>query len=241
MKVLHVADLHYALKQFDWLVGQKDEYDLIIIAGDLLDMGGFLEKDLQTVVVDKYFQKLIGSCQLAVISGNHDFDSEQEGEHYANWLQGCRQHDMYVDGDTFTTDGCQVVLLPWVNGPETEAWAKHQVEQAQKETVSRRIWAFHEPADKSPTSWNGKRHFGSTLLIDWVKKYQPDIVLGGHVHNAPFYGDGSWKDQIGKTWLFNPGKQIGPVPTMISFDLESEEATWDSLEGRERQSLVASG
>ncbi len=38
MRLLFVADLHYALKQFDWLVAHAAEFDPAIIGGDLLDL-----------------------------------------------------------------------------------------------------------------------------------------------------------------------------------------------------------
>lgn len=58
MKILYVADLHYSLKQFDWLVANADPYDVVAIGGDLLDVGGLLDPDVQIVVVEKYF----GDC-----------------------------------------------------------------------------------------------------------------------------------------------------------------------------------
>jgi Icc-related predicted phosphoesterase len=238
MKILHVADLHYTLKQFDWLVAQRDQYELIIIGGDLLDLGGFLERDVQTVVVEKYFQKLVQGGQLGVISGNHDYDIQVDDEHVAEWIQKCRDYGMHVDGDDFIVDEVQIVLLPWVNGPETEKRAEEQLNRAAEVDAARRLWAFHEPPDQSPVSWNGKRYFGSKILVDWIKRWEPDLVVGGHVHNAPFYGDGDWKDRIGKTWVFNPGKQIGPVPCMIEFDLDTMTASWDSLEGKEELKLT---
>jgi Icc-related predicted phosphoesterase len=237
MKILHVADLHYTLKQFDWLVAQRPQYELIIIGGDLLDLGGFLEREVQTVVVEKYFQKLAQGGKLGVISGNHDYDAQLKDEQIAQWIQKCRDYGMYVDGDHFMVDDIQVVLLPWVNGPETEKQAEAQLIEANTIDATKRLWAFHEPPDASPVSWNGKRHFGSKILLDWIERWKPDIVVGGHVHNAPFYGDGSWKDQIGDTWVFNPGKQIGPVPCMIAFDLDTMTASWESMEGHEAQAL----
>ncbi len=54
MKMLFVADLHYALKQFDWLVANAANFDPIIIGGDLLDLGSNLDFDVQIVVVEKY-------------------------------------------------------------------------------------------------------------------------------------------------------------------------------------------
>ena len=46
MKVIFVADLHYALKQFDWLLGNATSFDAVIIGGDLLDLGADLHLDL---------------------------------------------------------------------------------------------------------------------------------------------------------------------------------------------------
>jgi Icc-related predicted phosphoesterase len=49
MKALMVADLHYSLRQFDWLLRVPADYDLVIIAGDLLDIAAHCELDVQIV------------------------------------------------------------------------------------------------------------------------------------------------------------------------------------------------
>ena len=61
-----------------------------------------------------------------------------------------------------------------------------------------------------------KRLLGDPFLREWISRFEPDLVLSGHIHNAPFYPEGSWIDRIGKTWVFNPGRQPGPFPTYIS-------------------------
>lgn len=38
MRLLFVADLHYSLKQFDWVTTHAPNYDLVAIGGDLLDL-----------------------------------------------------------------------------------------------------------------------------------------------------------------------------------------------------------
>src|SRR5882672_3259375 len=58
MKMLFVADLHYALKQFDWLVANASNFDPIIIGGDLLDLGSALDFDVQIMVVEKYLRRI---------------------------------------------------------------------------------------------------------------------------------------------------------------------------------------
>jgi Icc-related predicted phosphoesterase len=42
MKILYVADLHYSLKQFDWLLANAGPFDVVAIGGDLLDAAGAL-------------------------------------------------------------------------------------------------------------------------------------------------------------------------------------------------------
>ena len=57
MKILVVADLHYNLKQFDWVLEHAPRFDLVIIAGDLLDLAGHADIDTQIVVVVKYLNR----------------------------------------------------------------------------------------------------------------------------------------------------------------------------------------
>ena len=57
------------------------------------------------------------------------------------------------------------------------------------------------------------------MLSGWIGRYRPDLVLTGHVHQAPFVPGGGWADRIGATWVFNAGQQAGPVPARIEIDL----------------------
>jgi hypothetical protein len=58
------------------------------------------------------------------------------------------------------------------------------------------------------------------------------------MHNAPFYPEGSWIDRIGTTWVFNPGREPGPVPTHIILDLDGLSVEWISFEGESIRQLV---
>jgi hypothetical protein len=64
MTMLFVADLHYALKQFDWLVANATSFDPIIIGGDLLDLGSALDFDVQIMVVEKYLGRIRQQARL---------------------------------------------------------------------------------------------------------------------------------------------------------------------------------
>jgi Icc-related predicted phosphoesterase len=86
-------------------------------------------------------------------------------------------------------------------------------------------------------SWTGKEFGGDKCLVEWIRQFEPDLVLSGHIHNAPFVPRGSWIDRIGRTWVFNPGKQIGSYPTFLTFDPELSNVKWDSTESQEMQAL----
>ena len=83
---------------------------------------------------------------------------------------------------------------------------------------------------------------GDEVLRRWIDRFQPDFVLSGHIHNSPFYEAGSWIDRIGRTWVFNPGRQTGVAPATIVLDLAMMSAEWNSIEGRSIRDLrVAEG
>jgi Icc-related predicted phosphoesterase len=75
-------------------------------------------------------------------------------------------------------------------------------------------------------------------LRGWITHHQPDIVLTGHVHESPFKPTGSWADRIGRTWVFNAGRQIGQVPAHVVIDLVAGRAVWHSLMGEETLDLA---
>ncbi len=76
-------------------------------------------------------------------------------------------------------------------------------------------------------------------MLEWIQRFKPDMVLSGHIHNSPFYAEGAWVDRIGKTWVFNPGRQTGGLPSYIALDLDAMVAEWISMEGQSVRQLAA--
>ena len=134
---------------------------------------------------------------------------------------------------------CGLSVCPWWDGPVSQVEVEKLLAQDAQKPKQRWIWIHHSPPDKSPVSWAGKKYGGDQCLVDWIEQYQPDLVLCGHIHNAPFNSKGSWNDRIGKTWVFNPGRQIGPCPTHLIFDLDQTSVEWFSLAGDAVQQLDA--
>src|SRR6516162_9223965 len=114
MRMLFVADLHYTLKQLDWLVANAEHYDLVIIGGDLLDLGSALDFDVQIVVVEKYLHRIRGLVPLLVSSGNHDGDRRNAAdESVAEWLLQSRDDGLYVDGESAVFGNLRITACPW--------------------------------------------------------------------------------------------------------------------------------
>ncbi len=232
MRCLVVADLHYSLPQYDWVVNVAEQYDLIIIAGDHLDLSSLVEGRAQTVVIRKYIELLRGKTQVITCSGNHDLDSrDPSGEKVAKWISEFRNSGVPADGESFVFEGTLFIICPWWDGPLTRDKIGAQLAADALKRTGRWFWVHHAPSDKSPTSWTGSRHFGDAPLLEWITEYQPDMVFSGHVHQSPFVRNGSWVDRIGATWVFNVGQQFGAPPAHIVFDTDKEEAVWMSAAG----------
>jgi Icc-related predicted phosphoesterase len=235
VRVLLVSDLHYSLPQFDWVVRAAPSFDLVALAGDHLDISSPVSLDAQIVVILQYFSLIRDATHMAASSGNHDLTGpDAHGEQAALWLAEARQAGIRTDGDSWLLGDTLITICPWWDGPIGRDALEAHLAAAAAVRLGRWIWVYHWPPLGSPTCWTGRRDYGDTELGGWINEYRPNVVLTGHVHEPPFKQTGSWADRIGDTWIFNPGRQIGPVPTHIEIDLAAGSAVWRSLLGEER-------
>ena len=234
MRILLVSDLHYTLRQFDWVVDSAANFDVVVLAGDHLDISSSVSLDAQIVVVLRYFELIQERTSLAVSSGNHDLTGPDENnERAALWLAEARRAGVSTDGGSMLIDDTLVTICPWWDGPVGREVLEAQLVSDAARRPRRWVWIYHWPPLGSPTCWTGRTHYGDPDLAGWINEYQPDVVLTGHVHDPPFKPAGSWVDRIGATWVFNAGRQIGPVPAHIELDLGEGTARWSSLMGSE--------
>ncbi len=238
MRILHVADLHYALPQLDVVVEAATGFDLVVLAGDALNLASPVPLEAQAIVVLEYVARIQERTTVVISSGNHDLTGPDEhGEQAALWLAGARSLGVPTDGETIEVGDALVTVCPWWDGPvgraALDARFAVDAERHRAGTTARWIWVYHWPPTGSPTSWTGQRHYGDDDLVGWIDQHRPDLVLAGHVHQPPFKPDGSWADRIDGTWVFNPGQQRGPRPACVELDLASGTAMWSSLMGHE--------
>lgn len=239
MRLLLVSDLHYSLPQLDWVVQVAPSFDLVVLAGDQLDIGSTVSLDVQSVVILRYLSLLQAAGRVAVCSGNHDLTGpDAMGEQSALWLAEARAAGVPSDGDSFFAGDTLVTICPWWDGPLGRQALDARLAADAMRRPARWIWVYHWPPLGSPTCWTGRRDYGDADLAAWIGRHQPDIVLTGHVHESPFKPAGAWADRIGSTWVFNAGRQMGPVPAHIAIDLQAGSATWRSLMGAEALQLA---
>ena len=227
MRCLVVADLHYSLPQFDWLLSAGTAIRPRDLCGRCARhrLGGrFPRPDL---VVKKYLARLAEQTRVILCSGNHDLDDRNaEGEKYSRWIGEVRELGIACDGDDLMIGDTLFTVCPWWDGPLLRQRIDAQLGTAAAQRAKRWIWVHHAPPANSPTSWGGKRYFGDTELVQWIERYRPDMVISGHVHQSPFIHDGSWFDRLGSTWVFNTGLQPGRPPTHIVLEIDENRAYW---------------
>lgn len=239
MRLLLVSDLHYTLPQLDWVTRVAPRYDLVVVAGDSLDISSAVPLEAQSLVILRYLSLLNAAGRVAVCSGNHDLTGpDARGEQAALWLAEARAAGVPTDGDSITIGDTLVTICPWWDGPLGKAAVEAQLAVDAARRPARWIWVYHWPPLGSPTCWTGRKHYGDTELGGWIARHRPDLVLTGHVHEPPFKPAGAWADRLGDTWVFNAGRQIGPVPAHIEIDLGAGGAQWHSLMGSEAMRLA---
>ena len=238
VRVLLVSDLHYDLAKFDWLIQRcqaitdgVDAIDALVIAGDLLDIGSVVPLDTQIAVAVAYLERLATLGPTVVCSGNHDLDHRTaSGEKATGWLADVRSHGVCVDGDSLDIGEWRMTACAWWEGPNTLAELERRFDAAAVDRPPRWLWAFHGPPE-GPLSWTGSRHYGDPELPRLLDQYGPDVVLCGHIHQAPFTDAGAWAEHRAGTWLFNGGLQRGDRPTFVELELDEGRAVWWSAFG----------
>ena len=237
MRILLTSDLHYKLRQYDWLIGAAPHFDAVVIAGDHKHDIQPVPAPVQIAALSASLIAVARKTRVLACSGNHDLNARNsDGEKTADWLASLRSAVLAVDGDTVDVGDTLFTVCPWWDGPYARAGVENMLDAASKQRTGRWIWVYHAPPE-GVLSWTGKRYYGDLVLPELVKRYSPTAVLCGHIHEAPFRTGGSWIDRIGDTWLFNAGRQIGDIPARVEIDFIAQSARWISLAGVEEKTL----
>lgn len=233
MQYLVASDLHYELRQLDWIAERADEFDAVLLVGDHLDLGGRVDLQAQIAMFTAYFGRLADVTTVVVNSGNHDLTVRRpDGEKTAGWMRSLDVR-IHTDGTCLAVGDDLISVCGWWEGSATLAELEQQLEcDAGGRTDGPWIWAYHAPPDRSPTSWGGSRYYGDDVLNRLIGQHRPDLVLTGHVHDSPFRPEGSWHDRIGDTLVLNAGRHTGPMPAHLVVDTGTRSVEWWSTYDR---------
>lgn len=210
MKILHCADFHASDQWFRWLIKESARFDLVCLAGDLLNLnihcvpGAQLDK---VVALVRQIQAPLVAC-----SGNHDcLEGNDSRLVDAAWLTELRGPTVWVDGDQFTLGGHSFRVLGW--------------ESALPIAAAEELWITHSPPDLCPTGIvRGGVDFGDFELGELARGgLGPRIAMSGHCHDRQ-----RWWAKIGRTCSLNPGCFNGPWPSHVVLDLERNIATYNA-------------
>ena len=227
MRILVVSDLHYRLPHYDWLVDAAAGVDAVALVGDLADVVSAVPHEVQTIVISDYLARLADRTRVFVASGNHDLDGPGvHGEQVAAWLRALDLRNLHKDGTSVDVGNTRFTVCPWWDGPITREEVAGQLTDAGQDRPERWVWLYHAPPAGTALCHDGRRSFPDHELATWIAEHAPDVVLCGHIHQAPWTAGGSWHARLGPTWVFNAGKAVGPVPAHITIDLEAGTADW---------------
>jgi Icc-related predicted phosphoesterase len=228
VQLLLASDLHYNLRHLDWLLSKAGEFDVVVLAGDHLDISASVGLETQSIVVLQYLKRLADRTRVVASSGNHDLTARNaHGEKEAAWLLDGGSVGALVDWDTFDVDDVRITVCPWWDGPSTRVDVETQLREQARDRPPWWVWVYHPPPAGSATAHGTKRDYGDEDLRSWIGELHPDVVLSGHVHEAPFISGGSWAERVDTTWTFNAGRvAIGSIPNHVVLDLGGRTASW---------------
>lgn len=203
MTILHLTDFHYNKRWFEWLANHAPAHDLAVLSGDLLDFGDPTPHRKQIAWVTDWLSEY--PRPLCVSSGNHDLEWNDQTERWmpALWLRDITNENLATDGQRMEIDGLSVLNIGCNRRPKGgEA----------------DIWVVHAPPSRTLVAARAKGGDGGDPdLVGPVQRYQPQLVLSGHVH-TPL----QWHDRRERTLFLNPGRNVDAAfPNHILVETES--------------------
>ena len=226
MKILITADLHYREQWFRWLFEQGTNYDLICIAGDLLDIFDKDPRAEQSWKVSRWIRELAKVSRVAISSGNHDNAGHQITTDRApvyQWFDALRSEPKIVtDGVTRVIDDLIVTTVPYHCSREQKSiWLERGV-TIRRQSVKPWLVLHHVPPSLDAAASGEESEAAALLMI-----YRPNFFVSGHTHAFPYLTGSSWSQNIAGVNVLVPGQLLGaPFPNHIVLDTKSGQADW---------------
>jgi len=226
MKLLLTADLHYRVHWFRWLIEQAPSYDLVCIAGDLLDLFNSETRMEQARDIGRLTRELADLVPVAVCSGNHDDVGRLVSHDRAfvyEWFVDLGTHpNITTDGSTRKLENLIVTTIPYRCSREEKSIWLDRGFTIRRQTGIPWIVLHHVPA-KTGSGVSGEELEAAEIL----PAYRPDYFVSGHDHALPYAFGQCWNRKADEVCLLNPGQLLSaPFPNHITVNTESGESSW---------------
>jgi len=228
MKILITADLHYSEHWFRWLLDQAKDYDLICIAGDLLDMFDSEARIVQAREVSRWLRELAKVTWVALCSGNHDNAGRQVspyGVPVYEWLVALgRVPKIISDGMTQVVNDLIMTTVPYHCSSEQKSVLMDRGAIIRGQRREPWLVLHHIPPIAYPKSTKEEAEAAELLQF-----YRPDYFVAGHSHRLPYSPCGGWAQTIDGVKVLVSGQLLSaPFPNRIILNSESGEAHWEA-------------
>src|SRR3989338_7788481 len=192
LKILAAGDLHGDKKLIERLAkkAEKENVDLVILAGDLT---GWVETN---GIIKPFKDK---NKKVLIIPGN--WDSFATVDFLAN-VYGVKN----IHGYSVTYENIGIFGAGGARGPgpgdttDTEIFKALEKAHSSLKGIEKKIMVTHMHPFGSKSEFSGIP--GSKSIEKAIKKFHPDILLHGHIHEA-----GGMEEIIGKTRVINVGRE----------------------------------
>jgi len=226
MRLLLTADLHFRLHWFRWLIEQASNFDLICIAGDLLDMFKSETRLEQAREVRTLVKELADIVPVAVCPGNHDNAGRLVSHDRASlyeWFIDLGTHpNIITDGSTRKLENLILTTVPYHCSRQEKSIWLDRGSTIRRQTGIQWIVLHHVPP-KTGSGATGEELEASELLMT----YRPDYFVSGHDHAFPYVSGQSWNQKLGEVSLLVPGQLLSaPFPNHIKLNTQSGELSW---------------
>ena len=228
MKILITADLHYQEHWFRWLLDRAADYDLICIAGDLLDMFSREPRIAQAREVGRWIRELVKVTRVAICSGNHDDAGRQISVDRApvyEWLAALgKEPKIITDGRTEVVNDLIVTTVPYHCSKERKSVWLDRGNILRRQRRSRWLVLHHVPPRAYPGSTGEEREAAELL-----RTYRPEYFISGHSHQYPYLAGNGWAQTVKGVQVFVPGQLwTATFPNHIVLNTESGELYWQT-------------
>jgi Icc-related predicted phosphoesterase len=194
-KILAAGDFHSDrnISQKLALLAEKEEVDLVILNGDIV------EEDKTEGIIGPFVAK---NKKIIIIPGNHE--SIATADFLAELYKITNLHSYYIKFKNVGFFGCGGATIGLTQLTEDEIYETLKRSFEKIKDMPKKVMVTHvHPAGTLMEKFSQFEFMkGSTGVRKAIEAFNPDILICGHVHEAE-----GIEELVGKTRVFNVGKK----------------------------------